>query len=135
MPDCQLDEVFVEYQINIHQSKLIRSGLKLSAFETNILQPGTFCIDGIVDFDRNASMNNDKHGIIVRTCRPRDMCKEIPCVRRCCSNEKMFQRVNGKVECVEYARNIKPTFYDIGSPVNGSLKNYSIEEPTGKIFH
>lgn len=134
MPDCQLDEIFVEYQINIHQSKLIRSGLKLSAFEADILQPGTFCIDGIVDFERNTSMTNDKHGIIVRTCRPSDMCKQIPCVRRCCSNEMMLQKVNDKAICVEYERNIKPTFYDIGSPVNGSL-NYSIVEPTGKIFH
>lgn len=132
VPVCKPDEIFVEYQRHIHHSQLIRSGVKLSADESDILKPGTFCIDGIVDSERNASMTKDKHGIIIRTCRPRDLCKEIPCVRRCCRNEMMMQRVDGKVKCVEYARNIKPTFYDLDSPSDGSVENYSIVEPAGK---
>lgn len=133
VPDCALDEVFVEYQSDIHQSRLQRSGLKLSVDATEILRPGTFCLDAIVDADRNSTITTDIYGIIVRTCRPRELCRKIPCVRRCCRNEMMMQRVNGSVKCVEYARNIKPTFYDMGSPVYGS-KGYSIKEPTGKFF-
>lgn len=133
VPDCDLaDEIFVEYQSNIHQFKLIRSGLKLS--ETEILEPGTFCIDGIVDFAGNSTKPEIRNGIIVRTCRPREMCKKIPCVRRCCRNEEMMQRVNGSVKCVEYARNINPTFYDIESPLHGLTKGYSIVEPQGNFF-
>ncbi|KAG4065998.1 hypothetical protein HA402_001245 [Bradysia odoriphaga] len=130
VPTCGSNEIFVEYETDIHNTKLIRSGLKLSAIESEILKPGMFCIDGIVNSESNKTMARHDNGIIVRTCRPKVLCAGMPCVRRCCSNEMMMQRLNGSIKCVPYGRNIKPTFYDIGSPVNGSARGYLEVEPT-----
>lgn len=136
VPVCKSNEIFVEYQIELNQSELMRSGLKLQnadGYET--LQPGTFCVDEIVDSQRNTSMTNDKRRIIVRSCRPNDLCNEMPCVRRCCRNEMMMQKINGSSKCVEYTRNIKPTFYDMRSPITDGLRmGYSVVEPPGKFF-
>lgn len=135
VPDCKSDEIFVEYQSNVKQLQLTQSGLKfLPAAESATLKPGTFCIDRLINSERNSTMSDNKRKVIVRTCRPKDLCNKIPCVRRCCRNEMMLQRVNESVKCVKYERNIKPTFHNIGSPINGLVKDYSIVEPTGKIF-
>ncbi|XP_037042107.1 uncharacterized protein LOC119078616 [Bradysia coprophila] len=129
VPNCESNEIFVEYETDIHNTKLMKNGLKLSAIESEILKSEKFCIDGIVNSKWNKTMARRDNGIIVRTCRPKVLCAGMPCVRRCCSNEMMMQRLNGSIKCVPYARNIKPTFYDIGSPTNGS-SGYLVVEPT-----
>ncbi len=130
IPECELDEVFVEYHSDIHRSKLIRNGLELSTVKSEILEPGKFCIDGIINTGKNAEPNN---GLAIFSCRSRDLCNEMPCVRRCCSNQQMMERVNGSINCVEHARNIKPTFHDIASSVNET--DFSVVEPRGNFFH
>lgn len=45
----------------------------------------------------------------------------------------MMQKVNNVTVCVNYTRNIKPTFHDIGSPVSGLFRGYTAVEPTGNF--
>ncbi len=132
VPECERDEVFVEYHSDIHRSQLIRSGLELSTIKSEILETGKFCIDGIIDIGKNATMAELNNGLVILSCRSRDLCRGMPCVRRCCSNQEKMKRVNGSVKCVGYTRNIKPTFYDIASPINET--DFPVVEPRGNLF-
>lgn len=124
VPRCNDDEVFVEYHSTVHDIWFSRSSVtiapKYRASET--LSPRTFCIEGTVNHttaaDTNATRDLESIHVIVRSCRPRENCDRIPCVRRCCENDQMMTRDNntGHGICAPHAenKNLQPIFHDVG---------------------
>lgn len=129
VPNCADDEVFVEYFSTEHDIFFDQAILTVNNEQ---LQSQKLCVDGSVNNESDSE--NTKH-IIVRSCRPRSVCKQIACIRRCCKNDQMLQRINNKGQCVQHPNNanIIPDFYSLEFPfeVNKTQKR---EHVKGSMF-
>lgn len=120
VPRCNDDEVFVEYHSTIHDIGFSRSSMTIEPKHraSEILPPRTFCIEGTVNHTTPAAEDPEAKHIIVRSCRPQDICERIPCVRRCCESDQMMARdnVTKRGVCVPHAenKNLHPIFHDVG---------------------
>lgn len=120
VPECSETEVFVEY-FSIHQ-KIKFSGKYLEVNDNRLL-PDKFCVDNLINID--TSEQNKGNHLIVRSCRSRDVCDEIPCIRRCCKADQIMQpQPKGKRQCQNHPNrtNLVPTFHDIRLPLSYSQK-------------
>lgn len=117
IPDCSDEEVFVEYISTIHNMKFFGNNLVVNS---TTLLPNKFCIEDLINIKSNVGKNNEKN-FIVRSCRPRSICSEIPCIRRCCkADQVMYPQPKGKRKCQFHPnkKNLAPIFYDIKLPLN-----------------
>lgn len=117
IPNCTNNEVFVEYHTTSDRLQIIANSeleilLTKGGYEN--LPSRSYCIEGI-DNDDGVGSDNE---IIVRGCRPKSICEQIPCVRRCCKNEQIFRRIDNVATCMDYDKNLKPTFHDIEWPMH-----------------
>lgn len=86
-PQCNdEEEVFVEYYSysrHRYHIEFVEDIIVIRHKDNPIeyLTAKSFCIDDIL---------NANNQLIVRTCRPKDVCERITCVRRCCRNDQMF---------------------------------------------
>lgn len=120
VPDCTEEEVFVEYLSKIHN--ILFEGDKLKV-DDNILSADKFCIE-----DLNID-SSDKH-LIIRSCRPRSVCKEVPCIRRCCKADQFMNSTElGKKQCRSHPNkvNLAPLFHDISFPLSNTQKQTHLE--------
>lgn len=130
VPRCNDDEVFVEYHSTVHDIWFSRSSIAITPKyrESELLPPHTYCIEGTVNHAPTAGPNatEDPEGVhvIVRSCRPREICERVPCVRRCCENDQMMARdnVTRRGVCVPHAdnKNLQPIFHDVGEWTHGA---------------
>lgn len=124
VPRCNDDEVFVEHHSTVHDIWFSRSRIRITPKyrESETMLPGTFCIEGTVNHTASAEPNTtedlDAIHVIVRSCRPREICESVPCVRRCCESDQMMARdnVTKRGVCVPHAenKNLQPIFHDVG---------------------
>lgn len=121
VPDCADDEAFVEYYSTAHDIAFVDRNLKITTEHYprgEVLASAKYCVEGLVN--AAAGERSQRH-LIVRSCRPRNVCNEIPCIRRCCKSDQMYQRnaVTKKSECVTHpsSANFMPVFYDINFPL------------------
>lgn len=137
-PNCSDDLVFVEYRSNLHNLWLSRSGVKVAQQDGGLdyLRPDSFCVEGIYEENKSGVDETSlvavtrKSKWLIRTCRPVNVCEQMPCVRRCCRNEQMIERQNGTSVCVQHSRNIKPVFHDVNLPLSAD-KSQTVVEPPG----
>lgn len=118
VPECSEKEAFVEY-FSIH--KKIRFSGKYLEVNDNRLLPDKFCVDNLINID--ASESNKENHLIIRSCRSRNVCDEIPCIRRCCKADQIMQpQPKGKRQCQNHpnSTNLTPTFHDIRFPLSNS---------------
>lgn len=118
-PTCDENEVAVEYHVNKDQLILKRSGLRvrLSSGDEEYLEPRSFCLDQTThEANESESVLNDL-ALIVRGCSPRNVCRRIPCVRKCCKIDQIIHRSNGSNICVDYPKTFRPLFYDVQLPL------------------
>lgn len=130
-PECRKEDVFVEYFTDKQNVMLQRSGVDVVSLltgESEFLQPESFCMEGIYN---NAS---EVTQLIVRSCRPRSVCLRMPCVRRCCKNDQMLQKINGTSLCVTINQNIRPIFHEVSGPIEVD-KTENAVDPPGKKLH
>lgn len=120
VPDCDDGEAFVEYYSTAHDIEFVDRNLKITTEhfpKGEVLPSEKYCVEGLV----NAAVEQTQRHLIVRSCRPRDICNRIPCIRRCCKSDQMYQRnpVTKKSECVAHpsSANFMPVFYDINFPL------------------
>lgn len=136
VPRCKEDEVFVEYHSRTHSIELVRNGLNvgINADEKSFLEQGTFCVEGALRAHSNEILPaEDGHELIIRSCRPQSICKQMPCIRRCCENDQMMERINGTAVCAPHPenKNIQPKFHKISLPLQTEVQHET--EPPGMI--
>lgn len=125
IPDCSDDdEVFVEYYSATHSIHFDGFNLRVDGAD---LSPNKFCIDDLVNINSTEFRPNDMN-FIVRSCRPRHMCNEIPCFRRCCKTDQVLQKGYKMKKCVPNpeGKNLVPTFYDVQSPVTNPQRQIQL---------
>lgn len=137
IPNCTNNEVFVEYHTSSDRLQIIDH----SELEILLTQGGyenlpsrSYCIEAITDNDNDGGSDNaNLNQIIVRGCRPKTICEQIPCVRRCCKNEQIYRRIDNIATCMDYDRNFKPIFHDIELPMHENSMRKEIEL-NGRLF-
>lgn len=109
IPDCGSDEVFVEYISTTHDIHFNNKDLSVNG---DILESGTFCIEGLVKISDN-ELTADH--MIIRSCRPKTICGRIPCIRRCCKTDQIIK----PGQCISHPNqmNFVPILHDIDFPV------------------
>lgn len=126
VPDCSENEVFVEYVSSIHEIRFEKKNVEVNG---NILSSDKFCIEAMKDKSSNNSTINEKQ-VIVRSCRPRTVCNQIPCIRRCCKVDQiMHPHPKGERKCKNHPNktNLSPIFHDIQLPLDNSQKPIKLE--------
>lgn len=120
VPQCDDDEVFIEYDTNVHSIFLNGNGLEIRDTTRSVehLAAGSFCIDAAYrSKNDDLYVTQDTYRLIVRSCRPRDVCRAIPCVRRCCRSDQMLERraTDDSSKCYDHPerRNLVPMFHDV----------------------
>lgn len=124
VPRCNADdELFVEYHSSIHEIQLSSGGLIISSpsLRNDYLPKEKFCIEGTVNHVGDAvggsTSASDAMHVVVRSCRPRSICEEIPCVRRCCENDQVLLRDDDRnvTECRPHplGKTFRPDFHKI----------------------
>lgn len=114
VPDCLENEVFVEYFSTIQDVQF--DGINVIV-HGNYLPSNKFCIDDLVNV--NSSELTQDIRLVIRSCRPRSICNEIPCYRRCCKTDQVLKKGFKAKECVPNQENKKliPVFYDVETPI------------------
>lgn len=135
-PNCDRDtEVLVEYHSLIHGLSLDANYLKIrtlnkhSAFE--LLRPNTFCIEKTTTTMRKPRNNTATARVnasrwIAKACRPKDICQEIPCIRKCCKDGEYISIYKA---CVPSPISLKLQFHRFDPRKNDVVPH----EPRGKI--
>lgn len=112
IPKCSDAEVFVEYFSTVHDIQFSGKNVQVN---NDILSPNKFCIEDLINVDPRDSRQNDQH-MIIRSCRPRSVCNEITCIRRCCAADQMMMKNPRRCEPHPENENLKPIFYDLSDP-------------------
>lgn len=114
VPNCSENEVFVEYFSTIHDIQFDGMNVFVNG---NYLPSNKFCIDDLVNL--NSSESTQDIQFVVRSCRPRSICDEIPCYRRCCKTDQVLKKTVKAKQCVPHPenKNLIPTFYDVETPI------------------
>lgn len=129
VPDCSENEVFVEYFSTIHDVQF--NGMNVIV-NGNYLPSNKFCIDDLVNI--NASESTHDIQFVIRSCRPRSICNEIPCYRRCCKTDQVLKKGVKAKQCVPHPenKNLIPIFYDVGLPITNIQRQI---HPKGMNHH
>lgn len=90
-PECEEDdEVVVEYHSHDYSMSIHDGNLQLiSVMENKTLNIGKYCLEKTtIETTKKAPILNvrplNQPKVMVRTCASRDICNEIPCLRKCC---------------------------------------------------
>lgn len=116
IPNCSDDEVFVEYFSTIHDIQFSGENIQVN---NNILTSDKFCIEDLINIDPRDTKQNGQH-MIIRSCRPRSVCNEIACIRRCCSTDEIMLNKPRRCEPHPDNINLKPIFYDLNEPLTSN---------------
>lgn len=117
IPHCKADDVLIEYKNDWHKLKIYETSLIITATEThgpNVLVHGSYCIENAITLDDNPKIaEQDKTTLnwISKVCRTKDICGEIPCVRKCCKEGLRMVYENGSSFCEAHDRNLQVTFH------------------------
>lgn len=135
LPNCSIDEVFVEYSSTVHSIRFSEKNMKVNG---NHLLADKFCIEDLVNVDANEAGENEQH-IIVRSCRPSSVCDEMTCIRRCCSVDQIMLSKPKRCGPHPNKTNLVPIFYDITFPLSNSqaktrLKGMNTDNPNVLYF-
>lgn len=140
IPQCKSDDVLVEYHSLVHKLKIYESSLVITNTNNNgpdLLTQDTYCIDNTYNSEVELPDGTDPEIFrlkalstwIAKVCRPKTICSQIPCVRKCC---KEGQRMvfDNETYCENHESHlyVKFHFFDIKE----SPENPKLIEPTGE---
>lgn len=117
VPDCSEDEVFVEYSSISHHIEFNGANLKVN---DDALPPNKFCVEYLSNIEPYEMNESEKH-LVIRSCRPRSICNQIPCMRRCCKVDEVIEaQPEGTKDCQIHPNklNLIPIFYNVSLPLN-----------------
>jgi G protein-coupled receptor Mth (Methuselah protein) len=140
IPECQVDDVLVEYHSSVHKLKFFESSLiitGLSGYGPDVLPYNSYCIESTMNsyVDMPAGDKFEHHRLktsskwIAKVCRNRMICKQMPCVRKCCKEgERMFFE-NG-TSCEDHHAHLTTKFHDFVT--RNSREKPNAIEPSGE---
>ncbi|GAB0095981.1 probable G-protein coupled receptor Mth-like 3 [Sergentomyia squamirostris] len=111
VPECRENEVLVLYVSGKHEIALSKATLMITTFDrgrpvTETIDPSGFCLESLIS-------EEEDNRWIARACRHENVCRRIPCIRKCCGHEMKMARVNNKATCLHYPLDLHPTFHTI----------------------
>lgn len=142
IPECKPDDVLVEYHALVHALKIYENSLIITNTNTHgpdVLMPNSYCIEStmntLIDIPDGA---DPKHfhlkatsKWIAKVCRPKTICNQMPCVRKCCKEgQRMVYENETFCENHDTHLDVKFHFFDIRQ----SPEVPDAMEPTGKFF-
>lgn len=141
IPECKPDDVLVEYHSNVHKLKIQESDLIISSSSSlrpDVILQNSYCVEStlnsIVDIPDGADHNHyqlkNSSNWIAKVCRPADICKQMPCVRKCC---KEGQRMvfDNETFCESHHTHLDLKFHSFD--IRASPERPSALEPTGEF--
>lgn len=130
IPNCNADDVLVEYTSNLHKLKIYENSLIITATEKHgpdVFIHGSYCIENAVTSN---SASDSSLEWISKVCRPKDICSEIPCLRKCCKEGLRMVILNGSTFCEPHGKHLKVNLHHFDS--GSSPENPEKIEPTGE---
>lgn len=143
IPQCKPDDALVEYHSLVHKLKIYESSLAITSTNTHgpdLIMPNTYCIENTLNSAVNLPDGADpKHfelktasKWIAKVCRPKTICTQMPCVRKCCKEgQRMVYDNETYCENHDSHLDVKFHFFDIRE----SPEEPNAMEPTGECLH
>lgn len=139
IPECKADEVLIEYHSHVHKLKLYESSLIITAnaHGPDVLMQNSYCLESTLNSNVNLPDGADQQNFLLKSssrwiakvCRNQIICKEMPCVRKCCKEGQRMVYENETL-CEDHDRHldVKFHFFDIRE----SPERPNAMEPTGE---
>uniref|UniRef100_A0A336MEK8 CSON013820 protein n=1 Tax=Culicoides sonorensis TaxID=179676 RepID=A0A336MEK8_CULSO len=116
------NQIIVQYNFNINDTNFPFKP-EFMTHLTPELKSYDYCID--------LTMNHNEFHWMLQVSKSKDICKSIPCIRKCCLVGEQIKIINGSSECAPYKGSIKPKFYNIQ---NWYSSNQIIEEKDVDVY-
>lgn len=139
LPDCTNEEVLIEYFSNVHQLNINEDTLVVkNSIWPDVITQNSYCLETTMnseaDLPDGADLKNFQQKIsskwIAKVCRPKSICNQIPCIRKCCKEgQKMF--FDNKTKCEKHDRHLDMKFHSFDS--RKSPEEPKAMEPTGEL--
>ena len=135
LPDCEPQEILVEYNSMSHKLEIIDGYLIVPATNnlgSNLMTPHKlFCIESITrNLDVLSPDEQQNQAWIAKVCRSKTVCDEIPCVRKCCNEGLRLVTENETIYCEPHETHLDLKFHRFN--IVASYKNPDTMVPTGE---
>lgn len=139
---CENDDVLVEYHSNVHDLKMFEGSLVITnyaGYGPEVFNRNFFCIESTLNAEvpQPSGITSDHFRKkstskwIAKVCRNKDICSEIPCVRKCCQLGMRIQKTNLSSICVPHHEDITVLFHTFSADQENMIMN--VVEPKGKL--
>lgn len=138
LPECEDDEVLVEYYSSVHELNISQNSLVITdASNVNdILLLDSFCIDSTINsFTDIVTSNITKNELlrgsskwISKVCRNKSVCNQMPCIRKCCKDGQRMV-FDGITLCESHDQHLDLQFHSFDT--KNTLEKPSLIEPSG----
>lgn len=120
-PHCRDEDVLVEYHSNVHKLLIHDNALIITATPSNgpeVLLQKTFCIENTFNSDVELTDGSESSHLhlktsskwIAKACRSKNVCKFLPCIRKCCrEGERMVY--DNVTSCEKHDTDFDPSFH------------------------
>ncbi|KAH8410611.1 hypothetical protein KR009_006638 [Drosophila setifemur] len=95
---CSDNQVLVEYTVSSNIVEFFQQTLMWKD-GSNFLRNSQFCIDAIYEFKSSTTRPFPEEKYLVRACQGTNICKSLPCIRRCCGEGEMYAKGNFSTYC------------------------------------
>ncbi|KAL7044183.1 hypothetical protein ACKWTF_001819 [Chironomus riparius] len=126
---CDEGDVLVEYHSNVHDLKMFEGSLVITNYEgygPEVFNRKYYCIESTLnsEIEQPSAMTSqhfEKRASskwIAKVCRNKEVCKEIPCVKKCCKLGERMVFTNSSSLCEEHEQGIDVQFYSFSMHQN-----------------
>lgn len=144
IPECRPDEVLVEYHSNIHNITIIEAALVITTANSHgpdVLTQTSYCVESTHQpsaLGTQTDWNNSSPHFelkasskwIAKVCHNQAICKQMPCVRKCCREGQRMVLENETSYCEHHHSHLSVTFHDFD--INSSPIEPNVVEPSGE---
>lgn len=142
LPLCRHDDVLVEYHELVHKLKIYESSLVITVTNSHgpdLVLQNSYCIENTLNhhyeppdaFNQQLSRNKYSSKWIAKVCRPKEICNEMPCLRKCCKEGLRMVYDNETAICEPHHSHLNVKFHDFD--FNQSPEVPEALEPTGML--
>lgn len=141
LPECKSEDALVEYHSLVHKLKIYETSLIITATNghgPDVLGHNSYCIETTSNSDAVVPDGADEQHIqnkasskwIAKICRPKTICNEMPCVRKCCKEGERMVYENETSFCEHHEAHLDVKFHRFN--IEWSHERPDVMVPTGK---